>query len=215
VTRRLIALALALVSASCTGTPEPVPAPSATTPRPGPTFNVLNEWLHVPEGAEMAPGRYLNREFNPDVVFEVGEGWHKGHDVREFFDVQGHGGLVGWARPAFLTDRDGERRRAVELLAADAVELIIGKPELHCRESSPVDMGGIEARSLTCEPETGEEVFGGKEGEFATTGGTILRISVFEVKGILMLGIAQVDPGGTEAYFDRADEICATVVFEA
>ena len=176
---------------------------------------MLNEFVHVPEGAEMDPGLYLNREFDPDVVFEVGEGWQKGHFLPEFFDVQGKGGLVGWAHPQFMTDGDGDRNPAVELLAADAVDLLLAHTELHCREGSTVDMGGMEARSVTCEPAGAEEVFGGKEGEFTAIGGTTLRISVFEVHGILLLGVVQVGPQGVaEVYFDEADKIFATVVFE-
>jgi hypothetical protein len=212
VIRRSLVLAIALATAACTGTPEPTP--TAPVPHPSPSLDGIPEFEG--EGAAMPPGPYVNRDFDPDVTFRVGPGWEGGHSHAEFFDVQGHGGLAGFAHPEFVSGRDAEQTPADELSAAEALDLIRGNPEMRCRDSSVVAVGDAEAPTLRCRPDGPQEVFGGPEGEFVAQADWVIRVSAFEVDGILLLAIAAqiASDADVPAFLAAADQVFASAEFD-
>ena len=96
--RALVALALVTCFAtSCSSAPsasESVlpagtsgsdPAASAT---PSPSPPAGTHALPDTEGAALPPGSYTKADFTPQPTFRIGRGWHMGHDLAGFFDVQ-------------------------------------------------------------------------------------------------------------------------------
>jgi len=64
---------------------RPVVTPSSTEP---PSLPAGTRALPTVEGGKLQPGRYMKADFSPRVSFQLGAGWHAGHDLAGFFDVQ-------------------------------------------------------------------------------------------------------------------------------
>jgi hypothetical protein len=96
-TRVLLALAAAsCIATSCSSssaapesrpTDRPVVTPSSAEPSP-PSLPAGTSELAADEGARLQPGRYVKTDFSPRLSFQLSRGWHAGHDIAGFFDVQ-------------------------------------------------------------------------------------------------------------------------------
>jgi hypothetical protein len=92
--RTLVALtAAACIATACTsGAPvsrtQPSTQPSASASPSGATLPAGTRELPAGEGAALAAGSYTKPDFLPRLSFRVDRGWHAGHDLAGFFDVQ-------------------------------------------------------------------------------------------------------------------------------
>ena len=80
-TRRRVTLALAAacLAAGCTSASYSQPVPP-----------IAPHALPDQEGAALSAGTVTKTDFRPQPVFRLGPGWHMGHDIAGFFDVQRH-----------------------------------------------------------------------------------------------------------------------------
>ena len=87
----VVSAAAACFAASCAAAtssslPPPAEVPSSTSPAP--PLPVGTRALPATEGRALSAGTFIKEDFQPNPVFRLGRGWHMGHDIAGFFDVQ-------------------------------------------------------------------------------------------------------------------------------
>src|SRR3954462_12400652 len=114
---RIVALATATCIAtgcsSATPTPrsQPPGRPSPSTSSPGSLPPGTRE-LPAVEGAGLPSGRFTKPDFSPRLSFRLDRGWHVGHDLAGFFDVQRRPGSLDVIAVQFALPLDATHSEA-------------------------------------------------------------------------------------------------------
>src|SRR3954463_12431248 len=115
---RIVALAAATcIATSCssaTSTPRSQPhgQPSPSTSSPGSSLPPGTRELPAVEGARVPSGRFTKPDFSPRLSFRLESGWHVGHDLAGFFDVQRRPGSLDVIAVQFALPLDATRSEA-------------------------------------------------------------------------------------------------------
>jgi hypothetical protein len=136
--RRIIGLAGVIALTACQVTSTPSASPSAAAAEP----------MELTLSADpLSPGLYTRGDFEPQVTFELGEGWRAVQMLEGFFDVQREVGspeviAVQFARPTRIWS--ASRLEAVDVATAqEAADALSANDRLVIRETSISQLGGL------------------------------------------------------------------------
>src|SRR3954452_5196516 len=146
-TRILVALAAATcIGTSCssaTSAPRsrPPDQPGSSTPSPGLSLPAGTRELPAVEGARLPPGRFTKADFSPRLSFRLDRGWHVGHDLAGFFDVQHRPGSLDVISVQFALPIDATRTAA-------ALRQLRQMEGLQVTDRGRTTIGGLPAREV-------------------------------------------------------------------
>src|SRR4051794_1983497 len=146
-TRILVALAAATcIGTSCssaTSAPRsrPPDQPGSSTPSPGLSLPAGTRELPVVEGAGLPSGRFTKADFSPRLSFRLDRGWHVGHDLAGFFDVQHRPGSLDVIAVQFALPLDATRSEA-------GVRQLRRRAGPHVADRGRTTVGGLPAREV-------------------------------------------------------------------
>src|SRR3954465_1915215 len=144
---RIVALAAATcIATSCssaTSTPrsQPPGRPSPSTSSPGASLPAGTRELPAVEGAGLPSGRFTKPDFSPRLSFRLDHGWHVGHDLAGFFDVQRRPGSLDVIAVQFALPLDATRSEA-------AIRQLRRMAGLHGTDRGRTNVGGLPAREV-------------------------------------------------------------------
>lgn len=194
----------ALAAASCFGDDD-----DQITATSSPAAEVEASQLPA-HGEAIEPGWYTHEPFTPPVAVQVGEGWSAGHLNQEFWDVQRPNLLLGFARPDFLIDENGEEVSVESMDAREALELLAANAQLDPGELGESVVAGNDAVVLELLPEASTEILGGPSGRLMLEAGKPVRVIGLDVDGaplfVVFLSLDETTDG-----FEVAEEAVRTV----
>src|SRR4051812_36509717 len=150
--RIVVALAAATcIATSCssaTSTPRSQtpdrPSPSTSSPStssPGSSLPAGTRELPAVEGAALPSGRFTKAEFSPRLSFHLDRGWHVGHDLAGFFDVQRRPGSLDVIAVQFALPVNASG-------AAAAIRQLRHSSGLRVTDRGRMNVGGLPAREV-------------------------------------------------------------------
>src|SRR4051812_49320435 len=149
--RVLVALAVAAcIATSCSSaTSAPRSAPpvqpgstaSSSASSPSPSLPAGTRALPAAEGAALPSGRFTKADFSPRLSFHLDRGWHVGHDLAGFFDVQRRPGSLDVIAVQFALPIDATRSEA-------AIRQLRRMEGLQVTDRGRTNIAGLPAREV-------------------------------------------------------------------
>src|SRR4051794_10774525 len=145
--RILVSLAVATcIGTGCSSaTPaprsQPPDQPASTASSPGVSLPAGTHELPTVEGARLPPGRFTKADFSPRLSFGLDRGWHVGHDLAGFFDVQRRPGSLDVIAVQFALPIDATRTAA-------ALRQMRQMEGLQVTDRGRTTIGGLPAREV-------------------------------------------------------------------
>ena len=190
--RMLVALAAATcIGTSCSSaTPAPrsrppdQPGPSASSP--GPSLPAGTRELPAVEGAGLPSGRFTKGDFSPRLSFHLDAGWHVGHDLAGFFDVQHRPGSLDVIAVQFALPVSATRSEV-------AIRQLRRMAGLHVTDRGRTSVGGLPAREVLIDssnphlrPPKYTPIFSVASGSLYIGSGRRLLVDFVETRGALL-----------------------------
>src|SRR4051812_20563947 len=195
--RIVVALAAATcIATSCssaTSTPRSQtpdrPSPSTSSPStssPGSSLPAGTRELPAVEGAGLPSGRFTKPDFSPRLSFRLESGWHVGHDLAGFFDVQRRPGSLDVIAVQFALPLDATTSEAT-------IRQLRRTTGLHVTDRGRTHIGGLPAREVLIDstnrhltPAHYTPIFSVAAGSLYIGSGRRLLVDFVETRGVLL-----------------------------
>src|SRR4051794_20016637 len=201
-----VRIVVALVAATCIATscssatstprsqPPDRPSPSTSSPStsspstssPGSSLPAGTRELPAVEGAGLPSGRFTKPDFSPRLSFRLDHGWHVGHDLVGFFDVQRRPGSLDVIAVQFALPLDATRSEA-------AIRQLRRMAGLHVTDRGRTTVGGLPAREVLIDsrnrhltPARYTGIFSVVSGSLYIGSGRRLLVDFVETRGVLL-----------------------------
>lgn len=209
----IVVAAAACVATSCSaaasfsepGTLRPVHTPTASA---SPSLPPGTHELPETEGGRLSSGRFTKADFSPALSFRLGRGWHAGHDIAGFFDVQKRPNT-----PDVIAVQFGLPVTATS--AADAIRQLRQTHGLAVTDRGRTTIGGrptrevlIDSRNPRLQPQRYTPIFSVAGGSLYIASGRRLLVDFVEPGGTLVAVLV----GGSVRSWDATMRVAMPVV---